>query len=98
MAMPLESSQLDQFIDVMGGMWFRRELEGKVYASFNATGLEHAGVYASTSDAADTTTAADTTAAAERIGSEVAQRAAGVTRAATADNGGRSRSRFRSHS
>ena len=42
----LPSSQLKQFIDQTGGMWFRNELQDKVYASFTATGSSHGGVEA----------------------------------------------------
>lgn len=42
----LPSAQIKQFIDQTGGMWFRRELEGKAYASFTATNTDHGGVEA----------------------------------------------------
>lgn len=42
----LPSSQVKQFIDQTGGMWFRNELQNKVYASFTATGTMHGGVEA----------------------------------------------------
>jgi NAD(P)H dehydrogenase (quinone) len=42
----LPSSQLKQFIDQTGGMWFRRELENKAYASFTATATAHGGAEA----------------------------------------------------
>lgn len=42
----LPSSQLKQFIDQTGGLWFNNELENKVYASFTATGSQHGGVEA----------------------------------------------------
>lgn len=42
----LPSSQLKQFIDQTGGMWFRNELVNKVYASFTSTGSNHGGVAA----------------------------------------------------
>jgi NAD(P)H dehydrogenase (quinone) len=40
----LPSSQLKQFIDQTGGLWFRNELQNKVYASFTATSTKHGGV------------------------------------------------------
>lgn len=42
----LPSSQMKQFIDQTGGLWFRRELENKAYASFTATSSHHGGVEA----------------------------------------------------
>ena len=42
----LPSSQVKQFIDQTGGMWFRNELQNKVYGSFTATGSNHGGVEA----------------------------------------------------
>lgn len=39
----LPSSQLKQFIDRTGGLWFNGELQNKVYASFTATGTRHGG-------------------------------------------------------
>ena len=35
------SPQLEQLIDVIGGVSYRGELRGKVYATFTATGPEH---------------------------------------------------------
>lgn len=40
----LPSAQMKQFIDQTGGMWYRRELQDKVYASFTATATFHGGV------------------------------------------------------
>lgn len=40
----LPSSQMKQFIDQTGGLWFRNELENKAYASFTATSSNHGGV------------------------------------------------------
>jgi NAD(P)H dehydrogenase (quinone) len=42
----LPSSQMKQFIDRTGGMWFRNELQNKVYASFTATSTQHGGAEA----------------------------------------------------
>lgn len=42
----LPSSQMKQFIDQTGGMWFRNELQNKVYASFTATSTQHGGAEA----------------------------------------------------
>lgn len=42
----LPSAQLKQFIDQTGGLWYRRQLENKVYASFTATSTNHGGVEA----------------------------------------------------
>jgi multimeric flavodoxin WrbA len=70
MKMPLHSPQLEQFVDVVGGVWFRRELQGRLYASFTATGLDHEGVYAST------VAAGSPVASAQDVGSHVAQMAA----------------------
>ena len=42
----LPSSQLKQFIDQTGGLWYNNELMNKVYASFTATGSRHGGVEA----------------------------------------------------
>ena len=42
----LPSSQLKQFIDQTGGLWYNNELANKVYASFTATATRHGGVEA----------------------------------------------------
>jgi NAD(P)H dehydrogenase (quinone) len=42
----LPSAQMKQFIDQTGGMWYRNELQNKVYASFTATATSHGGVEA----------------------------------------------------
>lgn len=42
----LPTAQMKQFIDQTGGMWYRNELQNKVYASFTATATAHGGVEA----------------------------------------------------
>lgn len=42
----LPTAQVKQFIDQTGGMWYRKELENKVCASFTATATAHGGVEA----------------------------------------------------
>lgn len=42
----LPSAQMKQFIDQTGGMWYRNELQNKVYAAFTATATSHGGVEA----------------------------------------------------
>ncbi len=42
----LPAAQMKQFIDQTGGMWYRKELQDKVYASFTATATLHGGVEA----------------------------------------------------
>lgn len=42
----LPASQIKQFIDTTGGLWFAGELQNKVYASFTATSTAHGGVEA----------------------------------------------------
>lgn len=42
----LPSSQMKQFIDQTGGLWYNNELVNKVFASFTATGSQHGGVEA----------------------------------------------------
>jgi NAD(P)H dehydrogenase (quinone) len=39
----LPTAQMKQFIDQTGGMWFRRELENKAYASFTSGASAHGG-------------------------------------------------------
>lgn len=42
----LPASQIKQFIDTTGGLWFKGELQNKVYASFTSTSTRHGGVEA----------------------------------------------------